>query len=71
MGRLKPSERTERRVQMFVDRGLFKQKTDVMDAAIELLVRQQMEKESVEQAARYQTDETAIFMQEDTLNGKR
>lgn len=48
--RLKPNERTERRVQMFLDRGIFKQKTDVMDAAVELLMRHQMELDSIHQA---------------------
>ena len=63
MSRLKPTERTERRVQMFIDRGIFKQKTDVLDAAVELLVRQQMELDSKKQAESYVPDENVALLQ--------
>lgn len=53
MSRLKPTERTERRVQMFIDRGIYKQKVDVLDAAVALLVERQMELDSKRQAEEY------------------
>ena len=67
MSRLKPTERTERRVQMFIDRGIFKQKTDVLDAAVELLVRHQMEVDSRKQAEEFKPDSAVLFAQEATI----
>ena len=71
MSRLKPTERTERRVQMFIDRGIFKQKTDVLDAAIELLVRKQMEIDSKRQSEEYTPDKTVSLMQEATMKNAK
>ena len=69
--RLKPTERTERRVQMFIDRGIFKQKTDVLDAAIEMLVRHQMEIDSKKQAEEYKPDDIVQILQMKTASGNR
>ncbi len=71
MAKLKPSERTERRVQMFIDRGIYKQKVDVLDAAVELLVRHQMELESKKQAESYKQDENVQKLQMETINARR
>lgn len=71
MAKLKPSERTERRVQMFIDRGIYKQKVDVLDAAVELLVRHQMELESKKQAESYKQDENIQKLQMETINARR
>jgi hypothetical protein len=52
---------------MFIDRGIFKQKTDVLDAAVELLVRHQMEVDSRKQAEEFKPDSAVLFAQEATL----
>jgi hypothetical protein len=48
---------------MFIDRGIFKQKTDVMDAAMDLLVKRQMEIDSAIQAEEYLKNESLFKMQ--------
>ncbi len=67
MSRLKPSDRTERRIQMFIDRSLFKHKTDVLDAAVELLVRKQMQEDSLKQNESYRTDIVAQQLQTEAI----
>jgi Arc/MetJ-type ribon-helix-helix transcriptional regulator len=59
----KVDDRTGRRVQMFVDKGIFKNKTEVISAAVELLVKNQIEIDSRRQAEDYTADENTAKLQ--------
>lgn len=68
MSEVKLSERTEKRVKMLIDRGLYKQTGDVLDAAMELLIRHQMEIDSKKQAESYSCDKTCKCLQKKTMS---